>query len=129
MPTFMFNKLIRDKLEQEYIRLDHRAKYVKLSDAELIEALKRKIVEEAEEIPADGLKEDVASELADVMQVVEDIAAKLGVSSQDILEAKDRKFAKKGGFSKGLFVERVTLNDDDEWNEYYRKSPEKYKEL
>ncbi len=34
MPTFIFNKLIRDKLKTEYVKLDHKATYKKLSDSE-----------------------------------------------------------------------------------------------
>ena len=129
MPTFIFNKLIRDKLKEEYVRLDHRAKYIKLTDAELNEALKQKIIEEVNEIPIDGSKENIASELADIMQVIDDIAVKNGITQQEIIDAKIKKFAKKGGFSKGLFVEKVTLHDEDEWVAYYRQEPEKYKEI
>jgi len=129
MPTFIFNKLIRDKLKDEYVKLDHRATYIELSESELLEALKQKIIEEAKEIPADGLKEEIISELADIEQVIEDIAKRYGILDKEIVSAKQKKFEKKGGFAEGLFVERVELNDDDEWVEYYRKSPEKYREL
>jgi predicted house-cleaning noncanonical NTP pyrophosphatase (MazG superfamily) len=129
MPTFMFNKLIRDKLKQEYVKLDHKATYKTLTDAELFDALKQKAIEEVNEIPADGSKQDIAEELADVLQVLEDIAKRAGISWPEITQAKEKKFEKKGGFSEGLFVEKVELNADDEWVAYYRKSPEKYKEM
>lgn len=129
MPTFRFNKLIRDKLEEEYIRLHHVATYKKLNEDELLEALKQKIIEEANEIPVNGSREDVIGELADVAQVMEDIAIRFNVSADEINGAKQKKFDKKGGFHKGLFVEKVDVPEDDEWVEYYRKSPEKYEEI
>jgi predicted house-cleaning noncanonical NTP pyrophosphatase (MazG superfamily) len=129
MPTFRFNKLIRDKLEEEYVRLHHAATYKRLSERELLEALKQKIIEEAKEIPVDGPRNEIIGELADVEQVLEDIAKRLSISNEEIRNAKQKKFEKKGGFSKGLFVEKVSVPDDDEWVEYYRKSPEKYEEL
>lgn len=129
MPTFIFNKLIRDKLKDEYVKLDHKATYIKLTDVELFEALKQKIVEEANEIPVDGTKEDIISELADVQQVIDDIAKRVGVTAEEISDVKQKKFDKKGGFAGGLFVEKVELNDDDEWVAYYRKYPDRFKEI
>ena len=129
MPTFIFNKLIRDKLKAEYVKLDHKATYKKLSETELFEALKQKIIEEAKEIPADGSKEEIASELADVQQVLDDLATRAGITIEEIMNAKQKKFEKKGGFSEGLFVEKVELHPNDEWVAYYRRSPEKYEEI
>ena len=129
MPTFIFNKLIRDKLKVEYVKLDHKATYKKLSDNELFEALKQKIIEEAKEIPADGSKEEIASVLADVQQALDDLATRAGITTEEIMNAKQKKFEKKGGFSEGLFVEKVELHPDDEWVAYYRRSPEKYEEI
>ena len=129
MPTFIFNKLIRDKLKAEYVKLDHKATYKKLSDTELFEALKQKIIEEAKEIPIDGSKEEIIGELADVQQVLDDIAIRTGITIEEIMNAKQKKFEKKGGFSEGLFVEKVELHSDDEWVAYYRRSPEKYEEI
>lgn len=129
MPTFIFNKLIRDKLKVEYVKLNHKATYKKLSDSELFEALKQKIIEEAKEIPADGSKEEIAGELADVQQVLDDLATRAGITIEEIMDAKQKKFEKKGGFSEGLFVEKVELRPNDEWVAYYRRSPEKYEEI
>ncbi|MDB5160324.1 MAG: hypothetical protein JWO99_587 [Candidatus Saccharibacteria bacterium] len=125
----MFNKLIRDKLKDEYIKLGHKATYKKLTDTELFEALKQKIIEEAKEIPVDGSREDIIGELADVQQVLDDIAARVGIAVDEIMNAKQKKFEKKGGFSEALFVEKVELHPDDEWVAYYRRSPDKYKEI
>lgn len=128
MPTFRFNKLIRDKLEQEYIRLDHKATYKKLSDKELLEALKQKIIEEANEIPVDGPRDEIIGELADVQQVLDDIAVRFAINKEEIADSKQKKFERKGGFSKGLYVEKVEI-PEDEWATYYRQSPDKYEEL
>ncbi len=128
MATFVFNKLVRDGLEEIYVELDQEATYRELSKEELVQALKNKLIEEANEIDLSD-KASVAGELADVLQVVEDLAAAYTISSTEIDTIKAEKRKKKGGFSKGLFVETLALKDDDEWNEYYRKSPEVFKEL
>lgn len=128
MATFVFNKLIRDKLRVEYEKMNQKAKYRKLSDAEFAEALKQKLVEEASEIDASD-RESVVNELADIYQVVEEMIKLYKISPEEVGKVKMAKFEKKGGFSEANFVETLELTDDDEWNEYYRKSPEVFKEI
>lgn len=128
MATFVFNKLIRDKLKNEYEKMGQVAHYKKLTKEEFAEALKRKLIEEASEIvPTD--KESVLNELADIYQVVEDLIKLYDLNPQEIGEIKNAKFEKKGGFVGANFVETLTLDDNDEWNDYYRKSPDVFQEL
>ena len=130
MPTFQFNKLVRDKLPQLYARLQQTIITKKLSKDELLLALRQKLIEESREIPFEsGSRAEVISELSDVEQVMDDIRAQLGISREEIDEAKQKKFVKKGGFSDGIFVEQIQLNDDDEWVDYYRAEPSKYPEI
>jgi predicted house-cleaning noncanonical NTP pyrophosphatase (MazG superfamily) len=130
MITFLFNKLIRDALKDEYEKIGQVAVYKKLSELELLEAFRQKVIEEAKELPFDGTKQDdLVSELADIGQVIDDIAALRGITNAEITEAKEKKFAKKGGFKGGHFVETLSLQDDDEWVSYYRKQPDVYPEV
>ena len=129
MITFLFNKLIRDALKDEYEKIGQVAVYKKLSELELLEAFRQKVIEEAKELPFDGTKQDLVSELADIRQVIDDIAALRGITNAEITKAKEKKFAKKGGFMGGHFVETLSLQDDDEWVAYYRKQPDVYREV
>jgi predicted house-cleaning noncanonical NTP pyrophosphatase (MazG superfamily) len=128
MATFVFNKLIRDKLRAEYEKMNQKAVYRKLSKPEFAEALKQKLIEEANEIVATD-KESVINELADIYQVVEEIIKLYEITPEEVGKVKLAKFEKKGGFSEANFVETLELTDNDEWNEYYRKSPEVFKEV
>jgi predicted house-cleaning noncanonical NTP pyrophosphatase (MazG superfamily) len=130
MPTFQFNKLVRDKLPDIYEKLGQRIVWRQLTGMDLLKALRSKLVEESEEIPFEEEdRENVIDELGDVEQVIDDIKTKLGISVEEIRGAKQRKFAKKGGFSNGIFVESIELKDGDKWVDYYRQEPEKYKEV
>lgn len=129
MPKFVFNKLVRDKLRAEYEKMNQKAVYRELSSAEHTEQLKNKIIEETREISAGSSKDEIVGELADIQQVLDDIAQVHGISLESIQEAKLKKLAKKGGFSEATFVETLELTDDDEWVEYYRKSPDIFKEI
>ena len=130
MPTFQFNKLVRDKLPQLYTQLQQTIVTKKLTADELLLALRQKLIEEAKEIPFEsGSRTDIVSELSDVEQVMDDILSRLEISRKEIGEAKHKKFVKKDGFTDGIFVEKIQLNDDDRWIDYYRAEPSKYPEI
>jgi len=128
MPKFRLNKLVRDKLRDEYTSLNQKASYRQLTTAEHGEALKHKIIEEVNEISLDASSEAIASELADVQQVLQDLMDAYGILASDVEELRKKKFDKKGGFSEATFVETLELESSDEWVEYYRKDPERFKE-
>jgi predicted house-cleaning noncanonical NTP pyrophosphatase (MazG superfamily) len=130
MPRFQFNKLVRDRLPDIYEELGQRITWRRLIGRELLKRLRDKLVEEAAEIPIESEdRETIIDELADVEQVTDDIKERLDISDEEVKLAKEKKFAKKGGFSEGIFVEVIELDDGDEWVEYYRREPKKYKEV
>jgi len=123
MPTFIFNKLVRDKLRDEYMRMNEKAEYRKLSRLEFSQELAHKIVEEVNEIPHEGTKAEITAELADAKQAMDDLMNLHDIKIEEVTEIQKKKFDKKGGFSEGNFVVSLELKDDDEWVEYYRKEP------
>lgn len=129
MPTFIFNKLIRDKLKDDYEKMHQTAVYKKLTDDEYKKALKEKLLEETEELIRAVSVEDVAKELADIEQVLEDLRSTYSIAPGVIKEQKQAKYDKKGGFEKRLFVETLELKDSDEWVEYYRSQPDVFQEI
>lgn len=130
MPTFQFNKLIRDKLPMLYKKLNQKSTYRSLQGNELQLALRQKLIEEAAEIPLeDNDRKKLISEISDVEQVLDDLKSELEISNEEVDQAKRKKYEAKGGFAKGIFVEQIELLDDDTWVEYYRAEPAKYPEL
>ncbi len=128
MPTFRFNKMIRDNMIAMYEAMGQKATYRTLKGKELVVATIQKIVEEAEEIPADGDRQTILKEIADVKQGLVDLQAHFAISDKEIEQARVKKLTKKGGFARGIFVETLTLGDNDEWVAYYRAEPAKYPE-
>lgn len=130
MPKFRFNKLVRDKLPEIYNNLNQTIISRRIAGRELLEKLQNKLVEESAEIPVrSGDRSEIISELSDVRQVMFDMQSQLDITDDDIEVARLKKFDKKGGFSDGVYVEAITLTDDDPWVEYYRNQPEKYEEI
>lgn len=127
MPIFRFNKLIRDRLVEDYAYDGQKATYRTLSDAEYSEALKQKIAEEVMEL--DVTDRDAAiGELADVQQALDDLLTVLSVSPEQVEEKKQKKQDKKGGFAGRHFVETLELDESDPWVDYYRKDPVRFPE-
>jgi len=129
MPKFVLNKIVRDNLREEYERMNQTATYRQLSKAEHTEALRQKIIEEADELATDAGPAEILAELRDIQQAIDDLATLQGISSEQIRIAVKEKFEKKGGFAGGAFVETLDLTDDDEWVAYYRSHPDTFKEV
>lgn len=130
MPTFQFNKLIRDKILQLHSDAGHVMNYERLQGKALKEKLREKLHEEADEIPIrDVVDAEIIEEIADVQQVLDDLKRKYGITAEQVSEVQAIKFDKKGGFSEGVYIKTATVPEGDKWVEYYRKTPRKYPEV
>lgn len=129
MPTFYYNKLVRDNIVGWHIKRGHIPDAVELRGVDLKQALKNKLYEEIAELPIQEQADDeVKAELADLQQVLDDLRAEYGVTVKELNQVKRAKKAKKGGFRKGWYVKSVTMPEDDEWTQYCREQPYKYHE-
>lgn len=121
MLKFKFSKLVRDKIIDHQINSGSLPHYRYLSDKEHKQQLVEKIIEEAKEITQAKQKE-LASEIADVQQALDDLIAKYGLTKKDVINAQKIKLDKNGAFKKGLFIDYVEIDKSDKWVEYYRKN-------
>lgn len=128
MPKFKFNKLVRDKIVDNQIASGALPKYRILSDAEHKKQLILKVIEEAKEM-IQARQEELASEIADVQQALDDFKEKCNLTNKDIAEAQQAKIDKNGAFKKGIFVEYVEVDDNDKWVKYYRSNAKRYPEI
>lgn len=130
MPTFRYNKLVRDKIARFHIEAGHELDHEYLKDRKLLDALCRKLHEEADEVNGALGLEQLVEEIADVQQIIDDICAVSGIEKMDIENVRSKKEKKKGGFKKGVYIKTVHMpNEDDEWVEYCRRDPKKYLEI
>ncbi len=87
-------KLVRDKIPQIIIA-DGRTPIVRtLSDEEYLSELDRKLNEEVAEYQADKSLE----EMADILEVLLAICEARGHSVDELIEVRDKKREKRGGF-------------------------------
>lgn len=104
-----FNKLVRDKIPENINARGEEVKLLKLEGEALITSLKRKVVEEALEVLDAKTSIDIIEELADLKETTTALARALGITDKDIQEVKKEKLLKRGGFSKGLMLEKTAL--------------------
>lgn len=129
MPTFYFKKLVRDAIPALHVDAGHDIDGSTVSGLELKKALKAKMYEEISELPVrEAVDDEVMGELVDMQQVLDDLKASYGVTSDQVAAVQTEKFERKGGFSGGSYIESVTMPDDDRWAAYCREQPYKYHE-
>lgn len=95
LPKLVRNNIIND--------IDDDLFYEKVDGSRYLERLKEKLVEESKEFKNSGDFE----EIADVLQVIDDIILHTGRSMGDIKDMKRGKKFKKGGFDEGIVLYEV----------------------
>ncbi len=126
---FKVDKLIRDKmpdiLGEQNIAIFERI----LEQAEYIERLKDKLLEETNEVLEAKSQEDIQEELADVLEVVHALGLACGLSYEQIYTARLQKKQKNGGFEKGIYSAFFEMDSDHADVDYYLAKAHKYPEL
>lgn len=129
LKCFLFNKLVRDKVRERCDARNIKFDYTCLGLNDHIEALKDKIVEEAQEIKLSTDKAELIKEIADVLEVIDVLIDKSQISLNEVLEEKQKKIDKRGSFCKGLYFNHIIIDDEHPFIDYYLKSKDKYPEI
>jgi predicted house-cleaning noncanonical NTP pyrophosphatase (MazG superfamily) len=104
----IYNKLIRDNIP-ELIEKDGQKYSMKiLSEEEFKEELLKKLVEEAQEVlEAKDKNKELVKELADVLEVMENIISIFKLDKNEIEKVQNERRISRGGFEKKLFLEYI----------------------
>lgn len=130
MRRFKFSKLVRDNIVDQIISTGSKPNWKVLSDSEYIQELKKKIVEESQEIPRANDQDEVVKELADIQEIIDNLLNALNISKEKFSEIQKAKNNKNGSFKKRHFIEDVETTDEvTKWVQYYVDNPDKYPEL
>lgn len=101
-----YNKLVRDRIPEIIRKAGKTPAYRTLNDEEFIHELKRKAVEEAEELlTADN--ESLGAELADIAEVFYALLAAYRISPDEIAAIRKVRNEERGAFEERLFLESV----------------------
>lgn len=107
----VYNKLVRDNIP-EIIKCNNDGEAVIriLSNEEYKKALEDKLYEEYQEV-LESSGEDRVEELADMLEVMISLAKIEKANLEKIIEIAKKKKAKRGGFDKKLYLEKVVKNN------------------
>lgn len=110
---------------------DENASYKVLNDKEYLEELKKKVVEEAQELIPRKTRSDILKELAYIQKIIDLIIKALKASKKELKRKQKKKKKGKdwGGFKKRLYIKSIELEDDHPWLDYYLKNPKKYPKI
>ncbi|HEX8763434.1 MAG TPA: nucleoside triphosphate pyrophosphohydrolase [Candidatus Saccharimonadales bacterium] len=128
MPRFKLSKLVRDKIVDHQIKSGAKPSFRKLDPLEHKQELINKIIEEAQEILHSDSGQ-VAAEIADVQQALDDLKELCGLTDDEIMAAQKEKNDKNGAFKQGYFIDHIEIDEKDKWTAYYRENADRYPEV
>jgi len=99
-----YKKLVRDKIPKIIKANGGKCEFHVATKEEFAAMLTQKLLEEVQEL----IENPCAEEIADVLEVVEAIARLKGISLDDIKTWKLEKKVTKGGFTKGIVLDKAT---------------------
>ena len=101
-----YNKLVRDQIPDIIAAAGSQPSTRILDHVSYRGALRSKLLEEAQEAEA-APDEQLASELANVLEVLRALATAYGITWEDIKVQAEHKRAERGGFDRRIFLEHV----------------------
>lgn len=104
-----YKKLVRDKIPDIIIKNGEKPITRILSDEEYKIELEKKLKEELEEVLNSSSKERL-EELADLLEVMISLAKIDNYTLEDIINKREEKREKRGGFTRKLYLEGVENN-------------------
>jgi len=91
------NKLVRDRIPEIIRKSGIKCQAVTLSEIEYRQALRQKLIEEAQEA-ATANNADLVIEIADLLEVVDALLKSYGIPYNRVRLERDKKRASKGDF-------------------------------
>ena len=128
MRRFQFNKLVRDKVPALFETKNIVSHFHMMDEAEQKEALKVKCVEEAREMAEATTQEKMLSEMVDILEVLDALAAVYGISKEEMNQKREEKRLTKGSYGK-VFMDFVDIPEESPEITHYLENPERYPEI
>jgi predicted house-cleaning noncanonical NTP pyrophosphatase (MazG superfamily) len=99
-----YNKLIRDRIPEIVKEAGWIPTVRVLKQKEFLNALKKKVFEEAEELIQSKDKEGIIDEIVDIQELLDVLMSEIGLKKSEAKKLQITKRKKRGGFKKRLFL-------------------------
>lgn len=126
---FLQNKLWRDKTVDQMKEMESIIHWQYLDNAKYDFELRKKLLEESQEVNNASSKEQLAQELADVLEIIEAIGTTIEITLDEIRSIQLKKKKDRGGFEGRKFVTIAEHPAGSFGEKYCLADPEKYPEI
>ncbi len=109
MERKIFNKLVRDKIPEMLDKNGGETETEILDNEKYIGCLFNKLKEECEEVITADSKENLAEELADLLEVMNAVAKTNNIDFTEIENIRTAKKEKRGGFDRKIFLKSSNI--------------------
>ena len=109
MERKIFNKLVRDKIPEMLDKNGGETETEILDNEKYIGCLFNKLKEECEEVITADSKENLAEELADLLEVMNAVAKTNNIDFAEIENIRTAKKEKRGGFERKIFLKSSNI--------------------
>ncbi|MCA9507119.1 MAG: nucleoside triphosphate pyrophosphohydrolase [Myxococcales bacterium] len=123
---FRCEKLVRDRIPELIAQPSTVIEVETLNHKAHIDALKAKLIEEANKILETASREKLIEEIADIQEVLDALVLKLSIKGSDVEKIKRQKNMRNGGFDRGLFLKSVETPCDSQVATLFLQEPKKY---
>ncbi len=96
------NKLVRDRIPEIIQASGQKCALEVMAEPEFQQALRNKLIEEAQEAAAAATPEALIQELADLYEVIDALMATQAIARDAVLMEQQRRHAERGGFTQRL---------------------------
>ena len=104
MKRTYYRKLIRDKVPEKMRRLGKAFEVRTMARKEFRTELLKKVGEEASALPKLKKGKEIAPEIADVLDVLDEVRREFKIPAREIAKARKENEKKKGGFKKRVYL-------------------------
>ena len=113
-----YNKLVRDKIPELIAAEGKKVVFESIKNEEQFKVLlEEKLLEEVEELKTACLtydSESIASEIADIEEILQEISDLYNIRYYDFIEIFSNKRLMAGRFAKRIFLESVEEGEEDD---------------
>jgi len=102
-----YDKLVRDRIPEIIRKAGEIPTFRILNDKEFFAALRAKIPEEAEELLSASSSKEIVNEIVDLLELLDEIMAQMGISKLEICTLRRSKNKKRGAFKNKIFLEKT----------------------
>ena len=121
------NKLVRDNIPEMTKDEGGFTKFKILSNEEFLTEITKKIVEEAQEVVDAKDKQEMTTEIGDVLEIIDEIIKVSGIDKKEIEKSRIKKRQERSGFDNHIFLKSVKIPKDhkEDWVFRYKEITEK----